>query len=197
MGQPPSAPGEAADLLLETLRLQGDVDMARLGSRWAALCPVGLAALAEYEGCVLWLHRRLRDLGLLELVPAGFARWLSARAHRLAAINLLVDAQRNDLVRILHEWHVPHVLLKGAARRLVSDVYPYADARRTTDVDVLLPEEVARPTWLRLQTAGFVAAPDPQGTYRSHFHLPPLRNGRAATVELHTSTSTFLPAARA
>jgi hypothetical protein len=192
--QRPSAGGEPVDLLLETVRLRAKVDIAALSQRWARLNPAGLAALAEYEGCVLWLHRRLKELDLLDLVPADFAQRLSSRARLLAARNLLVDSQRDDLVRKLNEWRVPHVVLKGAARRLVCDVYPYADARRTTDVDVLLPREVARPTWLRLQTEGFVAAPDNGGRYNSHFHLPPLRNGKPVTVELHTSTSRSLPA---
>jgi hypothetical protein len=179
--------------LLETLRLHGDTDVAALRSRWAALGPAGLAALVDYESCVLWLQRRAHELDLLDLVPASFAQRLSGRAHHVAARNLLVDAQRNELVAILNELRVPHVLLKGAALRLVSHVYPYADARRTTDVDVLLPGAVARFTWLRLQTAGFASAPDPGGVYDNHFHLPPLRNGKAVTVELHTSTSGALP----
>jgi hypothetical protein len=191
----PSGPREAADLLLETLRLQSNVDVAGLRWRWAALSPNGLAALMNYESCVLWLQRRVQELDLLDRVPGSFGQWLYERACHLAARNLLVDAQRNELVRILNEWRVPHVLLKGAALRLVTHLYPYADARRTTDVDVLLPGEVARPTWLRLQTAGFVAAPDPEGRYTNHFHLPPLRNGKAVTVELHTSTSRLLPPA--
>src|SRR5947207_15533301 len=100
MGQRTSAPGEAADLLLDTLRPQGDLEAAALGERWAAANPAGLAALAEYEGCVLWLHQRLWELCLLGAVPAVFFQWLSTRAHQLAARNLLVDAQRDDLVRI-------------------------------------------------------------------------------------------------
>jgi len=197
MGQHSSAPAEAADLLLETLRPHGDVDIAALRERWAAVIPAGLGALAEYEGCVLWLHRRFRELCLLDAAPAAFSQWLSTRAHQLAARNLLVDAQRDALVRILNELGVPHMLLKGAARRLLADIYPYADARSTTDVDVLVPAELARSTWLRLQGAGFAAAPDTGGVYRSHFHLPPLRNGHSVTVELHMSTSNFVPAALA
>jgi hypothetical protein len=181
------------DLLLETLRLHGDTDGAALRSRWAALSPAGLAALVDYESCVLWLQRRVHELDLLDLLPDSFAQWLSGRAHQIAARNLLVDAQRNELVAILNEWRVPHVLLKGAALRLVSHVYPYADARRTTDVDVLLSGAAARSTWLRLQTAGFASVPDSGGAYDNHFHLPPLRNGKAVTVELHTSTSGLLP----
>ena len=187
--------GEVADLLLTTLRLRGDCDVAGLRRRWADLDPAGLAALAEYEGSVLWLHRRLRELGLVDVVPATLSEWLSTRARRLAARNLLVDAQRDDLVAILNDLRVPHVLLKGVARRLVADRYPYADARATSDVDVLVPEQLALSSWEQLLKAGFTATSGRTASYDGHFHLPPLINGRAVNVEIHTSTSSCLPAA--
>src|SRR2546430_484988 len=159
--------GEVADLLLTTLRLRGDCDVAGLRRRWADLDPAGLAALAEYEGSVLWLHRRLRELGLVDVVPATLSQWLSTRARRLAARNLLVDAQRDDLVAILNDLRVPHVLLKGVARRLVADRYPYADARATSDVDVLVPEQLALSSWEQLLKAGFTATAGRTASYRS------------------------------
>ena len=184
---------EAADLLLETLRLHSDVEAAALGERWSAVHLAGLEALATYEGCVLWLHRRLTDRRLFDAVPAAFAEWLATRARHLAAKNLMVDAQRDEVVQILNELRVPHVLLKGAARRLAADRYPYADARATTDVDVLVPKHLALPTWTRFREAGFRAPATALRQYDGHFHLPPLRNGRPVTVELHTSTSSFVP----
>ena len=187
--------GEVADLLLTTLRLRGDCDVAGLRRRWADLDPAGLAALAEYEGSVLWLHRRLRELGLVDVVPATLSQWLSTRARRLTARNLLVDAQRDDLVAILNDLGVPHVLLKGVARRLVADRYPYADARATSDVDVLVPEQLALSSWEQLLKAGFTATSGRTASYDGHFHLPPLINGRAVNIEIHTSTSNCLPAA--
>src|SRR5437764_5709390 len=186
---------EVADLLLTTLRVRDHVDLTSLRQRWAALDPAGLAALTEYEGSVLWLHRRLREFGLLDVVPSTLAQWLSTRAHRLTARNLLVDAQRDDLVAILNDLRVPHVLLKGVARRLVADRYPYADARATSDVDVLVPAELAQSSWEQLLKAGFTATSGQTARYDGHFHLPPLINGRAVHIELHTSTSSCLPAA--
>ena len=177
------------DLLLTTLRLRGDIDVPALSRRWTALNPAGVAALVEYEGCALWLYRRLKDLCLFDAVPAALGECLSTQARHLAAHNLRVDAQRDDLVRILNEFRVPHVLLKGAAQRLVADRYPYADARVTSDVDVLLPQDLALPTWERLRGAGFQTASGTRDRYDGHFHLPPLRNGRAVTVELHVSIS--------
>src|SRR3989442_9212955 len=109
------------------------------------------------------------------------------------AYNLVVDAQRAQLVRLLNEFRVPHVLLKGAARRLMADVHAYGSARTTTDVDVLVPHEFAGPTWARLQSAGFVSTPGPGFTCEGHFHLPPLRHGGGVAVEPPNSPSTFVP----
>src|SRR3989442_49531 len=167
----------AVEAVLQTLRLGAEVDAAGLARRWVAVDPAGLAALVEYEGCVLWLYQRLQELHILGAAPTEFVEWLSARAHRLMAYNLVVDAQRDQLVRLLNEFRVPHVLLKGAARRLMADVHAYGSARTTTDVDVLVPHEFAGPTWARLQSAGFVSTPGPGFTCEGHFHLPPLRNG--------------------
>src|SRR5881628_2700633 len=133
MRQHASLTDEAAEVVLETFRPGAASDAAGLSRRWAALDPTGLPALAEYEGCVLWLYQRLQELRILDAVPAAFAERLSTRAHRLMAHNLLVDAQRDELVRLLNEFRVPHVLLKGAARRLLAVVYPYGSARTTTD----------------------------------------------------------------
>ena len=185
---------DVVELLLETLRLPEDADTTELRRRWSAATLSGVTGLVEYEGCVLLLYQRLKELRVLDAVPAPFAQWLSRRAHRLAAHNLVVDAQRDELVQLLNELRVPHVLLKGAARRLLAAGSARLAARTTTDVDVLVPEDAARPTWVRLQTAGFLSAPAPESTYDRHFHLPPLRRTRAVAVELHTSTSYSLPA---
>src|SRR5438128_8145899 len=190
----PSLTDAAADLLLETLRLHSDVEAAALSERWSALHPAGLEGLTMYEGCVLWLHGRLKDRRVFDAVPAGFAEWLATRARHLAARNLVVDAQRDEVVQLLNELRVPHVLLKGAARRLAADRYAYADARATTDVDVLLPADLAHRTWTRFCEAGFRPAAAAAQAYDGHFHLPPLRNGKPVTVELHTSTSSVVPA---
>src|SRR2546425_10826424 len=184
----------AVEAVLQTLRLGAEVDAAGLARRWAAVDPAGLAALVEYEGCVLWLYQRLQELHILSAAPTEFVEWLSARAHRLLAYTLGVDAQRDQLVRLLNEFRVPHVLLKGAARRLMADVHAYGSARTTTDVDVLVPHEFAGPTWARLQSAGFVSTPGPGFTCEGHFHLPPLRHGGGGAGGLPTAPSPLLAA---
>ncbi len=179
---------DVAEVLLGTLRFHDDSDVPELRHRWMMLDLAGVAELAEYEGCVLWLYRRLKALGVVEVLPGAFGRWLVARARHVAAQNLRVDAQSEVIVRLLNSYGVPHVLLKGTARRRAAQTYPYADARATSDVDVLLPADLAGPTWERLRTAGFEGAAGP-AQYNGHFHLPPLANELGIKVELHTSTS--------
>ncbi|TMC55058.1 MAG: nucleotidyltransferase family protein [Chloroflexi bacterium] len=193
----PSPKDCASDLLLETLRLCPTRSAAELRQAWRETRTDGLPQLVAFEGCSLWLYRRLQELGVVADVDAAFAAWLAQSARRITAHNLAVGTQRDVVVSILNDLGCPHVLLKGAAGELVSDVYPYADARAIGDVDVLLPSDLASATWQRLRSAGFDPAPDAEQKYASHYHLAPLSNGRRVSVELHTSTSKALAPAEA
>jgi len=182
-------PGE---LLVETLTLGtggAGTDPARLAADWATVSPRGLDRLVTFEGCALWLWRRLRELGAATAPPAAFADWLVCEARGRAARNLLVDAQADSVVRRLDAAGVPHVLLKGVARRCSSDLFPYADARATHDVDVLVPAARAREAWDLLCRAGYERAARNGDGHWKHFHLPPLWDAQRVAVELHTSTS--------
>ncbi|TME93158.1 MAG: nucleotidyltransferase family protein [Chloroflexi bacterium] len=183
----------ASDLLLETLRLRPVQSSAGLRQAWRDVRTDGLAQLVAFEGCSLWLHRRLKELDALQCVHAPFAAWLRQSARRIAAQNLAVDAQRDAVVGILNDLDCAHVLLKGAARRLVTDLYPYADARAVGDVDVLVPEHLAPAAWKGLESAGFSTVPGAERRYAAHHHLAPLSNERRVNVEVHTSTSTVVP----
>lgn len=184
---------DAAPLLLATLRLRRTGASDELREAWRTVDSAGLAHLVAFEGCPLWLYRRLKELDVVRDLDPGLAQWLTLRARQTTTRNLLVDAQRDALIQILNDLAVPHVMLKGAARRLVAHRYPYADARATSDVDVLLPPHLARPTWERLRRLGFRPGTHRPQMYESHIHLPPLRNGRNVAVELHTSTSLAVP----
>ncbi len=178
-----------AELLLETLRFHGGLEPQRLTAAWAAVKTKGLPRLVEFEGCALWLERRLQQLGAGDLLEPGFRTWLARRARDTAARNLLIDAQVDAVLRVLHSAGVPHVLLKGAARRAVADVLPFADARATVDVDVLVPAALAQQAWDRLRRSGYELAKHPRAIRPGHFHLPPLWDRARVAVELHTSTS--------
>jgi len=180
-----------AELLAHTLRLGGGFDTGRLAAEWREARTTGLVRLVEFERCALWLERRLRQIGASALTEHGFPRWLRQRAHAEAAGNLLVDAQVAAVARRLAEWDVPHVFLKGTARRIASDLYPFADARATHDVDVLVPAARAQAVWDGLRRVGYEPAlpPGEAPPRPEHHHLQPLWDGARVAVEVHCSTS--------
>jgi hypothetical protein len=182
--------GQPTDVLLDTLRLGGEVDPADMESVWRRVDTRGLSGLVAQEGCALWLYRRLRSAGAEAAPQPAFAAWLARRARDDAARNLLIDARVSQLGEWLTDQGCPHVWLKGAARRLAVGTYPYADARATNDVDVIVPAELATGAWEQLRHLGFERACAPELTPPNHFHLPPLSSADGVAVELHLSTST-------
>ncbi len=186
-----------AELLAHTLRLGGQPAPERLAAQWGEAATTGLARLVDFEGCALWLERRLRQIGASGLTERGFAAWLRQRAHAAAAQNLLIDAQVTRVARLLGEWGVPHLFLKGAARRIAGELYPFADARATYDVDVLVPAGAARRAWDRLRAAGYQPALGPGATPPGHHHLPALWDRSRVAVEVHYSTAPGVPPALA
>jgi hypothetical protein len=185
---------DLARLLFETLRLPrpDNAPPASLATAWAAASTRGLARLVLYEGCALWLARRLREIGASP--EPSFRAWLEQRAHDETARNMLVDAESHATLEFLSREDVPHVLLKGTARRAGATLFPYADARATHDVDILVPETRARGLWDRLRASGYAPVPPPEGVIPSTIHhLPPLSSRTRVSVELHTSTSRGVP----
>lgn len=185
-----------ADLVLHTLRIQPSVPPEELRHHWRGVASRALPSLVEYEDCALWLVRRLRDLDVLDALEPGLRLILLLSARRIVARNLRVEAECDAVVRRLTALDVPHVLLKGAARRLVAARYPYADARVIGDVDVLVPLAQAQRAWERLRALGYQCAAEPS-RYDGHIHLPPLWTGRRIPIELHTTTSYCLAPADA
>jgi hypothetical protein len=188
--------GQGADpiaVLLGTLRLGSELGPAETQSAWQGLETAGLAALVSQEGCALWLYRRLKSAGAEAAPQPAFSSWLSQRARDHAARNLLVDARVSRLSEWLTKHGYPHVWLKGAARRAGAARYPYADARATNDVDLLVPRDVAKEIWEHLRRSGYEPAGPPGLTPPGHFHLVPLWSEDRVAVELHLSTSTQVP----
>lgn len=190
-----------AALLLETLPLDGHAEPEELRAAWMNADTRRLGLLVQFEGCALWLRRRLGQINALDSGDRRFRVWLEHRSREIAARNVLVDAQTNRVARALTDGGVPFVLIDGAARRALADTVPYADARATSDVDVLIPAERARHAWDRLRHAGYEPAVLP--TERSgvpssgHFHLQTMWDRWRVAVELHTSTSPAVSAAEA
>jgi hypothetical protein len=187
---------DTARLLLETLRLRPAArshdTAARLAPVWEKAKTRGLMRLVAHEGCALWLLRRLHELGIVP--EREFMHALKRSALDDAARNMLVDAEAEAVQRILASEGFPHVLLKGTARRAAAIQYPYADARATRDVDILLPDACARLAWDRLRERGYVPVLAPgQGLGTTH-HLLPVWGPARVSVELHTSMLRGLPA---
>jgi len=197
VGDPESIGAHPADLLLGTLRLRDGLPPAQLRGRWASAATSGLRRLVESEGCALWLHRRLHQIAARDVLESDFGFWLGRRARDEAARNLLVDAQVGAVLHDLAFEEIPHVLLKGAARRASVDLFPFADARATRDVDVLLPASRAWEAWHALRRRGYEIASRPDRIKQDHFHLPALWDRCRVAVEIHTSTSMAVPSEEA
>ena len=182
-----------ARLLLDTLRLRVAPAHEQFALEWARADVRGLAQLVAIEGCTIWLYRRLHQLEALDTIQPEFGRWLVARAREEIARNLLIESEAQALSGHLQEMGVPGVFLKGVARRLAVEHYPFADARVTGDVDVLIPASRARAVWHGLRGLGYERT-NPSGPPRpDHHHLPALWSERAVGVELHTTHAQGVP----
>lgn len=177
----------SARLLIDTLRFHGGPPPEHLAEAWTAAEGTIMRRLVAFEGCSLWLYRRLRQLGVLEQINPDLADWVAAKAREETARNLLIEAEAQALAEILREIGSPAVFLKGVARRLVADRYPLADARVTNDVDVLVPLAHAREVWHALRMRGYERTSPTKPSRPEHHHLPALWSHRLVGVELHTT----------
>jgi hypothetical protein len=183
----------AADLLFETLMLRPRVPAEQLADAWRRVPPRGLAALAAFEGGAIWVLRRLREIGAADVAPAPFVTAIAEQARGVAARNLLVDAEAERVVRRLDAAGIPCVLIKGVARRAGVGRWPFADARSTHDVDVIVPEADVDRAWKDLVSAGYHRYSEAT----SLRHRPALISEGRVGVELHISPAVHLPAAEA
>ena len=177
----------SADLLLATLRPGGAPSPEHLRAEWTRADLRGMRRLIEFEGSALWTYRRLRQLDVLATLDAGFVAWLSHDGRDAAARNLLIDAEAVAVAAALDRLGIPGVFMKGAARRLVADRYPMADARRTSDVDVLVPDGRAWDLWYELRRGGYTRTRPEKPPRPEHHHLPALMSDRRVGVEIHTT----------
>jgi len=177
-------------LLLEILRLGRGPPPSRTeetADRWSAMsASPGLACLIRYEGAELWLYRRLRELG----IPSAprFEEELRQAAYRDTIRGLRIDDETVAVLTLFGNAGIPCVLIKGQARRAATSLYPWANARSSSDVDLLLPADRAQQGWDLLQATGYVPAVDPLAFGTTH-HLMPVWSSRRVAVELHLSTS--------
>ncbi len=177
---------ETIHTLLGTLRIVGAASRDDLISGWRTMSYLPLSRLVQAEEAEVWLYRKLREHDLAGAVDPDFLGWLTGRARSISAQNALVDAQIERTVEALSHAAIPHIFLKGAARRLLGGAIPYADARGMMDVDVLVRPGAEGAAWAALRSRGFETVP---GGERSPHAMPPLVNDIPFSVQVHFSTS--------
>jgi hypothetical protein len=178
-------------VLVDSLRLGAEPD-ADLAARWRRVDFRILPELIAYEGAAIWLVRRLRGGGILDALPPAIGDRLRQQAIEDTALRMEVEAEAATALTLLNRASIPVILIKGIARCALAARYPLLDARRTTDVDLLVPLDQIQDADLALRADGYVPVPPKPGPARRHHHLPPLHKGRI-TVELHDSVSTRVP----
>lgn len=183
----------AARLLLDTLRFHGAPPPERLAAAWAAVDVRGLPELIEFEGCATWTYRRLRQLGVLGQIDPQLVEWLTSLTSEETARNLMIDAEADAIAVVLERLGVPAVFMKGVARRLAAERYPMADARSTSDVDLLVPQRRAWDVWNELRRLGYERTKLTKPPRPEHHHLPALWCARRVGVEIHTTHAQGLP----
>lgn len=203
MPSPTTADTDVVARLLATLRLGGqhsDDGALRDAWGWASANPGGLAGLArliDFEGCALWLGRRLRQIGADAALESELGRTTRQLARGIAARNMLIDAETETVLRHVAARDIPCILMKGAARRALVERLPFADARPTFDVDILVPKDVAPKLWDYLLTQGYALAHPGRAPRPLHHHLPGIIGPAGVAVEIHTSVAPGIPAEEA
>lgn len=145
-----------------------------------------LLALLKMEGAELWFDRRARDLGLP--LPTAVTDKLRERVKRATVRNMRIDEQTARIAALLSAHALPWALIKGQARRAAAVLYPYANARTISDVDLLVPEQSARESWDLLCANGFSRMYEDSPWIVADHHLPVLCDSQGVAVELHTTT---------
>ncbi|MEP6732389.1 MAG: nucleotidyltransferase family protein [bacterium] len=174
-----------ARLLIDTLRLGAPADAGALASAWTRADASALVREAAFEGASLWLHRRLKALGITLTGEAG--ETLAANAKRAIAFSLRLESETVATIGILDAAGVGAVPLKGAAMRRIAARIPFADARAPNDVDILVRDEHAQRAWNALVAKGYAPIKD-SGPSEGH-HLPALAGPLGISVEIHLTTS--------
>lgn len=174
-------------LLFDTLRFHGAPPSERLAAAWASADLRGLPRLVALEACAIWVYRRLRQVGALEQMDRDLIEWLTSQVTDETARNMLIDAEADALAEVLRRIGVPAVFMKGVARRLLAERFPLADARRTNDVDLIVPAERAWELWHELRRLGYGRTRLTKPPRPEHHHLPALMSERRVGVEIHTT----------
>lgn len=179
----------AAGLLLDTLALTGDAAEPdnEIARRWHGAPHHDLVALAVSEGVALWLARRLQLFSVR--LESGAQKTLAAAATTVRASTMRVDAALERTVALLQDDSIEVVLLKSVALRRCTSRLPMADARASSDVDVLVREQDADRAVDVLGRNGFAfLTPDAAHAMLDRHHRAPMVDRWGVGIELHVTT---------
>jgi hypothetical protein len=154
-----------------------------------------LQALLTFEGAELWFYRSVQQKGIA--IPDAFRAALRTTVQRQSVINMRIDAQTIAVTTMLDAASIPWALLKGQARRAAVELYPFADARTVSDVDLLVPEPLADTAWNLLLSNGFRRVKEASADWSADHHRPTLIDAANVAVELHTTTAMSIAPAEA
>lgn len=170
------------------------------------LCRIELDSSQRQQVCTLWTqpfrHQRLVELserhGLANLLlkhaedlqldlPQECRQQLLALKIRHRYLN---QARKKALEEILHqfdEYDIECVVLKGAA--LIYVLYPSAELRPMSDIDILVASEQAENAQQCLRQCGYQVQDNNNPYMRNHHHLPMASkqlDNTSIHVEIHT-----------
>lgn len=98
-------------------------------------------AVMQRESVGGYLHRCLPSSGLDRLVPRAFLDAAAATYRKTTFDNLLLLGRLREAGAALSRAGIPFLVLKGGA--LIYDLYPDPGMRSLTDIDLLVPPDLA------------------------------------------------------
>ena len=133
-------------------------------------------------------YHHMQSTGLLKEIPAKVRTQLKSEYVKNTVKNVYLRSELRKVLRTLKDHGIPVIALKGAA--LLEQVYGNVSIRSMSDLDLLVPEELADRAQALVQSLGYTptGSEDAQRrTREEHRHLPSLidRDGIAA-VEIHS-----------
>jgi len=126
--------------------------------------------------------------GVLPMLPADLADYLSEIHALNRDRNLKILAQSHELIRILNGAGIEPVFLKGAGH-LLQELYPDNGDRIMSDIDILLSQEdLAKAACLLYENGYFHPDEFNDDNFEKHHHLPGFEHrDKIAMVEIHHS----------
>lgn len=133
-------------------------------------------------------YHHLRSIGLLSEIPATAQRQLKSAYVENTVKNVYLRSQLRKVLRELNSDGIPVIALKGAA--LLEQIYGNVSIRTMSDLDLLVPEELADRAQALVETLGYTPSGSEEAQRRTreeHRHLPSLVDADGiAAVEIHS-----------